>query len=322
MHAQTTATRSNRTRPAYDGPSAEEKLVAALVALLESGVNPWRKEWSTHGAHRNLLTGHVYRGANPAMLEMYSAAKGAALPLWVGLAQAKAEGWYPRKGSTGAYVLRPQVNKRELTGDDGAPLVGADGAPSVAAWVSYKPACVFNVADLVGNTPDTQFKLEACIAAARGGEAHGEPERLANAEAALGNWSVPTVWGGDRAYYTVGQDTIHMPGRDQFANAAGLYATWAHEMAHSTGHLSRLKRDLSGAMGTPAYAREELVAELAAFLVCNRLEIASNAENHAAYLSSWAKVLREGPKVLFKVLSDATKAANLIIGPDVAGDDA
>lgn len=321
---QTTQTRrAQGRRPQYDGPTAEEKLVASLVALLEAGVNPWRRDWSVNGAHRNLLTGHAYRGANPALLEMYASAKGAVLPLWVGIAQAKSEGWYPRKGSTGAYVLRPQLNRRELTGEDGAPLLTPEGAPSVASWVSYKPACVFNVCDLVGATPDDQLKLDACIAAARGLTGAGtEPERLDNAERALGAWSVPTTWAGDRAFYSPGADAITMPTREQFTSAGALYATWAHEMAHSTGHASRLKRDLSGTMGTTNYAREELVAELAAFLVCNRLQIPSDSQNHAAYLGSWAKVLREGPKVLFKVLSDATKACNLILGPDVTGEDA
>lgn len=323
MQTETTTSRAKGARREYDGPSAEEKLVTSLVAMLESGVNPWRREWATMGPHRNVLTGHAYRGANPALLEMYNAIKGATLPLWVGIAQAKAQGWYPRKGSTGAYVLRPQQNRRELTGEDGAPVIGPDGKPSVAAWISYKPACVFNVADLAASTPDAQITLNACIAVAKGNvENKGEPERLANAEAALGAWAVPTSWGGDRAFYVPGADRIQMPSREQFTSAAGLYATWAHEMAHSTGHGSRLKRDMSGTMGTAAYAREELVAELGAYLVCNRLEISSSAENHAAYLGSWAKVLREGPKVLFKVLSDATKAANLILGPDVVGEDA
>jgi antirestriction protein ArdC len=75
---------------------------------------------------------------------------------------------------------------------------------------------------------------------------------------------------------------------------------------------------MANSFGSDAYAREELVAELAAFLICNRLEINSSAENHAAYLGHWAQVLSEGPKVLFKVLSDATKASNLICGPEVS----
>jgi len=54
------------------------------------------------------------------------------------------------------------------------------------------------------------------------------------------------------------------------------------------------------------------VAELGAFLLCRRLEVDSCAENHAAYLSHWVQMLRESPRVLLKVLSDARKAADLI----------
>jgi len=56
---------------------------------------------------------------------------------------------------------------------------------------------------------------------------------------------------------------------------------------HSTGHESRLKRDLGGAFGKPRCAREELVAEsgavLGSVLLGDRLEIGSEIESHAAY---------------------------------------
>lgn len=319
--ATTTTTKARKGRKAYDGPTAEEKLCEALVELLERGVNPWRRDWSQHahqGHHRNLLTGQPYRGSNPAVLEMWAAVRGFSLPLWLGGAQAKAEGWHPRKGSKGCYVLRPQLNQREQQDDQGKPVMGPDGKPLMAAWVSFKPVCVFNVADLVGSTPEAQQALEARIAAAVGAVVvKPEPERLAAAEAVLGAWPVPTTWAGDRAFYNSGADQITMPTRAQFETSEGLYATWAHEQAHSTGHSSRLNRKLGTGKGTADYAREELVAELAAFLICNRLEISSSAENHAAYLGSWAAVLKEGPRVLFKALSDATKAANAICGPDV-----
>lgn len=68
----------------------------------------------------------------------------------------------------------------------------------------------------------------------------------------------------------------------------------------------------TGRMGSDSYAREELVAELGAFLLCRRLEVDSCSENHAAYMESWIRVLRETPRVLLKVLSDARKAADLI----------
>ena len=314
-------TTTKRARKVYEGPIAEEKLCAELVQLLEAGTNPWRRDWAKQGQqgqHRNLLTGANYRGSNPAVLEMYSACRGFALPLWLGGAQAKQQGWFPRKGSKGCYVLRPQLNKRQMEDESGQPLLQPDGQPSIAAWVSYKPACVFNVSDLVGSDEGSQQSLDAAIAAAVGSVVvKPEPERVEAAEAVLGAWSVPTTWAGDRACYSPAGDRISMPERGSFGSAAGLYATWAHEQAHSTGHSSRLARDLSGGFGSDKYAREELVAELAAFLICNRLQLASDAQNHAAYLGSWAKVLKEGHKVLFKVLSDATKASNLICGPEV-----
>ena len=310
-----------KARKTYEGPTAEEKLCSELVQLLEQGVNPWRRDWAQlgqQGQHRNLLTGANYRGSNPAVLEMYSACRGFTLPLWLGGAQAKAKGWFPRKGSKGCYVLRPQLNKRQLEDENGQPLLSPDGSPSIAAWVSYKPACVFNVADLVGGDEASQQALNDAIAAATGAVVvRSEPDRLAGAEQVLSSWPVPTSWAGDRACYSPTADSITMPTRAQFSTAAGLYATWAHEQAHSSGHSSRLARDLSGGFGSTTYAREELVAELAAFLICNRLEIPSSTENHVAYLGHWASVLKEGHKVLFKVLSDATKAANLICGPEV-----
>jgi antirestriction protein ArdC len=311
----TTTTKARKARKPYDGPSAEEKLCSALVQLLEQGANPWRRDWAQIeqlGHHRNLITGAAYRGSNPAVLEMWAACRGYTLPLWLGVAQAKQQGWYPRKGSQGCYVVRPQLNKREQQDEQGKPVTGPDGTPLISAWVSYKPACVFNVQDLQGEG------LEEAIAAAVGTvTVKPEPERLAAAEAVLGAWEVPTVWAGNRAFYRPSADQITMPTRAQFSTTEGLYATWAHEQAHSTGHSSRLNREMGGGHGSDSYAREELVAELAAFLICNRLEISSSTENHAAYLGHWARVLKEGPRVLFKALGQASAAANAICGPDV-----
>jgi antirestriction protein ArdC len=73
-----------------------------------------------------------------------------------------------------------------------------------------------------------------------------------------------------------------------------------------------LKRNLGGVFGKPRYAREELLAELGAVLLGDRLEIGSRIESHAAYLGHWVELLRESPKVLFQVLSEVRQAADLI----------
>ena len=70
--------------------------------------------------------------------------------------------------------------------------------------------------------------------------------------------------------------------------------------------------DLGGVFGKARYAREELVAELGAVLLGDRLEIGSEIESHAAYLGHWIELLKESPKVLFQVLSKARQAADLV----------
>jgi antirestriction protein ArdC len=45
-----------------------------------------------------------------------------------------------------------------------------------------------------------------------------------------------------------------MTDRSFFHSAAALDVTWAHEAIHSTGHSSRLSRDLSGGMGAAGVA--------------------------------------------------------------------
>ena len=308
-----------RGKKAYDGPTPEEKLCAELVALLEQGTTPWRRQWQGQaGHHRNLITGAEYRGGNPLLLELGGIVRGHGLPLWLGGAQAKAEGWFPRKGCTAARILRPQLNKREEEGinpDTGNPET------VLKAWTSYKVVPVFNAADLVGATDETAAALAQRIAAAIGQSEPKEPAaRLEAAEAILEAWEVQTVYGGVQPCYVPGLDRISMPNPEAFESREAFAATWAHEQIHSTGHADRLARPINGTFGSKAYAREELVAELGAVLLCQRLEIGSEFQNHAAYLASWIEVLQEGPRTLFQVLSQARQAADLIAPEAPAAD--
>lgn len=301
--------------------------MASLIGLLEAGTTPWRREWdgASGGHHANLLSGRRYRGANPALLTLGMHLRGSALPYWCGFAEAKALGIFPRKGSKAVHGLRPQVHQAgegRLAESGPAPeggsgSRGADGQPSAQSgrrWVSYRPVALFNAADLEGEA------LAALIQKRRradGAMLRPEPERRMAAEAVLSDWPVPVSFGGDRACYLPVPDRIQLPDRSAFHSAGALYATWAHEVIHSTGHSSRLARDLSGGMGDGgdggrAYAREELVAELGAVLLGDRLEIGSAMANHAAYLGHWVELLQESPRLLLQVLSDARKAADQV----------
>jgi len=251
--------------------------------------------------------------------------RGSALPYWCGFAEARALGIFPRAGSQGVRILRPQLNRSEAPGgadtsDTSAAATtptGADGSAAERVRVSFRPVVVFNAADLEGQGLGdliSQRQAEAGLAQ------RSAPERLEAAEAVLGGWPVPVSHGGERACYLPQLDGIQLPERQAFHSAAGFYATWAHEVVHSTGHASRLKRDLTGRMGSPAYAREELVAELGAVLLGDRLEIGSAVENHAAYLGHWIELLRETPQVLFHVLGEARRAVQRVMPAPVEAD--
>jgi len=115
-------------------------------------------------------------------------------------------------------------------------------------------------------------------------------------------------------FYTVSTDEIHLVSREEFKTDAYYYATAAHEIAHSTGHESRLNREFGG-QATDTYAREELRAELTSMFLHQEYGISfdkQHYDNHAAYLKSWANALRKNPDELFRAAHDAEKAADYI----------
>jgi antirestriction protein ArdC len=311
---------------------AEDRLVSSLIALMEQGTAPWRREWDSQqgGHHVNLFSGRGYRGANPILLTIGLHQRGATLPYWCGAGEAKAHGLMPKRGSQAVIVVRPQVRRSSISGKqasegqlDGQPTLPrvseagrAKDEREARPWVRYQPVPLFNAEDLEGES------LAALIRSRQEAEEpsrRSEPERLARAEAVLRSWPVPLIQGGGKAFYNPREDHIQLPDHAAFHSAAAYYATWAHEALHSTGHRSRLGRDLTGEMGDEAYAREELLAELGAVLLGERLEIGSDVANHAAYLAEWIKLLRQSPKALYKLLSEARQAADLICPPLTPG---
>lgn len=117
--------------------------------------------------------------------------------------------------------------------------------------------------------------------------------------------------GGKRAFYQPTYDYIRLPQPQDFTESSAYYATALHELAHWTGHASRLSRDLSGRFGSEAYAAEELVAELAGAFLCAHLEVPGKLQ-HAEYLAHWLKLLKAAARAIFSAARLATDAAEYL----------
>ena len=101
---------------------------------------------------------------------------------------------------------------------------------------------------------------------------------------------------------------------EAFRDAESYYATLAHECTHWTRHQSRLDRDLGRKKwGDAGYAMEELVAELGSAFLCADLDLTPEVrEDHAAYIASGWRCLKNDKRAIFSAAAHAQKAADYL----------
>lgn len=117
----------------------------------------------------------------------------------------------------------------------------------------------------------------------------------------------------DKNYYIPSKDEIHLVARENWKAPELLYSTALHEIGHSTGHPSRLHRNLNGGKGSDDYAREELVAEFTSALLHGTYNLErAEQENNAAYIKGWSKQLLSDPNAFVYAIRDAEKAVQYI----------
>lgn len=135
-------------------------------------------------------------------------------------------------------------------------------------------------------------------------------DRIANA------MNVKVIYGSKyrQPCYVPSEDKVYMPSKALFKNDKGLYGTALHELAHASGHKSRLNRDNFGLFGTANYAFEELVAEMSSALICSYLGIENTVDdNHKAYVKSWIKKCKDEPKALIDAFKLAENVLDYVI---------
>lgn len=119
---------------------------------------------------------------------------------------------------------------------------------------------------------------------------------------------------GNQAFYSPLEDKITLPEKDKFIDKYSYYATELHELCHSTGHSSRLNRNLQ-TKDKKDYAREELIAEISSSFLMQELNVPADAEhydNHKSYIQSWISILNDKPNELFKAINESNKVVKFI----------
>ena len=271
-----------------------------IVASLEQGVAPWVCPWRRDGEGgrpRNGSSGHVYRGINTILTGM----AGFGSSRWYTFKQAKDLDGSVGKGEKGTQVVYWRFI--EPKGDDRHD----DEKPS-RKFPLLRCYTVFN-AEQIDWAEGSKHAVTVEDSDQRDDDDHEDVRKFVDTSGA------DVRHGGVRAYYDPNADYIRVPDARRFDGADDYFATVLHELAHWTGHASRLARDLTGRFGSDNYAAEELVAELTAAFLCADLSVAGKLQ-HAEYIGSWIKVLQGDKRAVFTAARMAQEAADLLTSND------
>jgi antirestriction protein ArdC len=260
-----------------------------IISELEQGTAPWVKPWHESAEAYNPITGTIYRGMNQLWLGMMGMGRSNA---WLTFKQASDAGLSVKKGSKGVPIIfwKPlSVTRKDSNGDE-----------VQATLPLLKHYFVFNADDVEGATFSKQAgTLEGSIDS----RVQSVIDRLQLANG---------VQVASAAYYQATKDLIGMPALSSFRSLADYHATLLHEAVHATGHQSRLDRKLANKFGSEAYAFEELIAELGAAMLCMKTGVDGQLQ-HASYIDSWLKVLKQDKNAIIKAASKAQAAMDYLV---------
>lgn len=280
-----------------------QRVTNTIIAELEKGVRPWMKPWNAEHAAGRITrplraNGLPYRGINVVMLWSEAIAKGFAAPIWMTFKQALELNAHVRKGETGSLVVYADRLTRTTTDAE-------SGEATERSIPFLKGYTVFNVEQIEGLPAHFYAKATPVTETV---------PRIARAEQFFTAIGADIRHGGTMAYYAAGSDHVQMPPFEAFRDAESYYATLAHESVHWTKHTSRLDRDLGRKrFGDAGYAMEELVAELGAAFLCADLALTPEVrDDHAAYVASWLKVLKNDARAIFSAAAHAQRAADFL----------
>jgi antirestriction protein ArdC len=285
-----------------------QRVTDEVIKHLEKGVAIWQQGWNSLGLPKNIITGKVYRGWNVYWLNFATIFSGYKTPYFLTFKQAAAAGGRIKKGEKGHYIVYWATVESKTRLASATSSEAGEETHKTRTRLIPKGHIVFNI----DQTEGIDFPLTEKIF-------RSETEKIDSCEKIVAEMPQcpPMRFGGDKAFYHRVQDFVQLPNREQFKTSEHFYKTLFHELAHSSGHQSRLNRKElvnSDGFGNELYSKEELTAELCAAFLCAVCGIEQPViENSAAYLQNWLEALKNDKTLILKAAAQAQKASDFIL---------
>ena len=281
-----------------------EIVTEKITNLLEQGIVPWRRPWTSTGLPRNIVSKKPYRGINYFLL---SASKYVS-PFWLTYRQATELGGHVRKGEESTIVVLWKVEDFKQSNED-LDTDKKDDKNRRRFLLRYFRVFNLEQCELPQAVLDKLPKIET--------HEHNPIEAAERIIAGMPN--PPEIqYAGSKAFYSPITDRVTLPPRELFASTEEIYASLFHELGHASGARKRLNRKsiVEGApFGSATYSFEEIIAEMSAAYLCAEAGISPAViENESAYIHNWLKALRDDRRLVVHAAAQAQKAADFILG--------
>ena len=278
-----------------------KRITDRIIAQLENSVAPWQRPWATIGGGlpTNVVSRKHYRGINTLLLWSAVEEHGYESDFWATYRQWDMLGGHVNRGEHGSRIIWWNVTNQTTIDQD-------TGKEKEERRFLCREYTVFNLNQCGGAALD-RYRIVRPV------------QQFTNfepAETAIAATGAEIRHGGNRAYFDTLSDHVQLPVKEAFENEAAYYATALHELAHWTGHESRLNRiDKLARFGDKSYSAEELIAELAGAFLTAALAIPNERQldNAAAYLAHWLDVLRSDNRAIFTAATAASAAADYVL---------
>lgn len=316
-----------------------KKFAGMMVKIIKkANANNWKKGWmgvngSIQGLPQN-ISGRTYSGGNSFFLMFNTAEKGYKTPVYMTFKQAKEQNLHVKSGEKSVPIFKWGLSIKDENGkkvsEEDYNAMSQEERATMDVRPFPKMFHVFNI-DQTNLEEVNKKRYDAIVARFKTPEQEVKDTEGMYVNEALDRMFEQKTWHAniqydkpaDQAFYSPSTDSIVLPMKEQFKlgktpeevyrDGMEYYSTALHEMAHSTGHESRLDRKF-GTQGTDNYAHEELIAEMTSALVGSTMGFDRKIlENNANYLSGWLNRLRDKPETITTIMTDVGKASDMII---------